>query len=223
MQHSPAIELPKRRIHLRHIAQSRALQRAIVMATTKTASAKTTTSKATAAKPKAAPKKSAAQAAPAATEARAKFAKAIDEAKAGAQALGKEAQAKAGAYREELTTRSAEWTDQAKELGETAKVRARDLAVDGKAKASDAISGLGKIVAENAGSIDEKLGTRYGDYARTAARTMQETAARIEAKDIAELGDDAKEFVRKSPGLAIGIAAVAGFMLSRLFKGSSKD
>ena len=40
-------------------------------------------------------------------------------------------------------------------------------------------------------------------------------------KELAELGEDAKEFVRKSPGLAIGLAAVAGFVLSRLFKGGS--
>jgi ElaB/YqjD/DUF883 family membrane-anchored ribosome-binding protein len=52
---------------------------------------------------------------------------------------------------------------------------------------------------------------------------MQETAAKIEAKELSELGDDAKEFVKKSPGLAIGMAAVAGFLLSRLFKGSSND
>ncbi len=38
-----------------------------------------------------------------------------------------------------------------------------------------------------------------------------------------DIGEDAKQFVRKSPGLAVGIAAVAGFMLARLFKGSSDD
>ena len=101
-----------------------------------------------------------------------------------------------------------------------ARERAAELAVEGKAKASDAIAGIGQIVAENAPAIDEKLGPKYGDYARSAARTMQETAARLEAKDLNELGDDAKEFVRKSPGLAVGLAAVAGFMIARLFKKS---
>ena len=189
------------------------------MATTKTASAKT----AAAAKPKAAAKKpAAAKAAPAAagSDSRAKFSKAIEEARAGAQALGKEATAKAEAYRDQITSRSNDWAGEAKDFAGTAKVRARELAEDGKARTSDALSGLGKIVADNAGVIDEKLGARYGDYARTAARSMQEGAAKLESKDIGELGEDAKEFVRKSPGLAIGIAAVAGFMLSRLFKGS---
>ena len=31
---------------------------------------------------------------------------------------------------------------------------------------------------------------------------------------------DAREMVRKSPGVAVGIAAVAGFLLARLFRGS---
>ncbi|MFM5884636.1 MAG: hypothetical protein ACKOQ3_04790 [Novosphingobium sp.] len=179
---------------------------------------------------KKAPAKAAAAKAPTAksaangtTEAKAKFAKAIEEARAGAQVLTKEAQAKAGVYKDQLTAKSTDWVADAKDMAGQAKDRAGELAKDGKAKTSDAIASLGKIVADNAGTIDEKLGARYGDYARTAARTMQETAAKIEAKDLGELGEDAKEFVRKSPGLAIGIAAVAGFLISRVFKGSSSN
>ncbi|MFC0589303.1 hypothetical protein ACFFF7_07750 [Novosphingobium aquiterrae] len=186
--------------------------------TARKAPAKKATTKASAAKASAAK-----AAASGTTEAKAKFTKAIEEARAGAQALTKEAQAKAGVYKDQLSAKSTDWVADAKDMAGQAKDRAGELAKDGKAKTSDAIASLGKIVADNAGTIDEKLGARYGDYARTAARTMQETAAKIEAKDINELGDDAKEFVRKSPGLAIGIAAVAGFLISRLFKGSSSN
>ena len=181
-------------------------------------------------------RKSAAKAAPAAETAaetaaaengtatsKAKFSKAIEEARAGAQALTQEAQAKAGAYKEQLAARSGDWAADAKDLAGQAKDRASELAIEGKAKTSDALASLGKIVADNAGTIDEKLGARYGDYARTAARSMQETAAKIEAKDLNELGEDAKEFVRKSPGVAIGLAAVAGFLVARLLKGGSND
>lgn len=184
------------------------------MATNSTPTAKT---------PKKAPaaKKPAKAAAPA--DAKAKFSKAIEEARAGAQALTQEAQAKAGAYKEQLAARSGDWAADAKDLAGQAKDRASELAIEGKAKTSDALASLGKIVADNAGTIDEKLGARYGDYARTAARSMQETAAKIEAKDLNELGEDAKEFVRKSPGVAIGLAAVAGFLVARLLKGGSND
>lgn len=154
--------------------------------------------------------------------AKAKFAKAIEEAKAGAEALRGEARARAGVYREQLGSKSEELVGEARALGDQAKEKATELAYEGKARATSALVGLGQIVEENAPVIDEKLGPKYGDYARQAARAMNDTAAKIEAKDLDELGEDAKEFVRKSPGLAIGMAAVAGFMLSRLFK-KSKD
>lgn len=195
------------------------------MAKTPATTAKTPAAKTSAARKPAARKTAAAKPAAKAEAgaAKAKFSKAIEEARAGAVALSAEAQAKAGAYREQLVAKSGDWVDEAKDLAGQAKERATELAKDGKAKTSDAIASLGKIVADNAGTIDEKLGTRYGDYARSAARSMQETAAKIEAKDLNELGEDAKQFVRKSPGLAIGLAAAAGFLLSRLFKGGSSE
>lgn len=156
------------------------------------------------------------------SEAKAKFSKALEEAKAGAAELGAEAKERAGVYREKAAAKSGDWVEEARAYGEQAKTRAGELAVQGKTRASDALSGLGKLVADNAEVIDDKVGAKYGDYARTASRKMQETAAAIESKDFDELGEDAREFVRKSPGLAVGIAAVAGFMLARLFTGSRK-
>jgi ElaB/YqjD/DUF883 family membrane-anchored ribosome-binding protein len=148
------------------------------------------------------------------TPARERFARAIEEAKAGAAALGKEAQERADLYREKLTTTSGDWTSQAKDM-------ATDYAKQGKAKASEAVAGLGRLVADNAPLIDEKVGTKYGEYARSAAQSMQDAAARLDAKELDELVEDAKEFVRQSPGLAVGMAAVAGFMLARMLRGSS--
>ena len=148
------------------------------------------------------------------------FAKAVEEAKAGAQALGKEAQDRAELYRGKLNEKSDELINEAGRYGGQARERASELANEGKASASKAISGLGRMVEENAAMIDERMGVKYGDYARTAARSMQDAADKLDAKELGELGEDAMEFVRKSPGLAIGMAAVAGFMVARLFKGS---
>lgn len=184
------------------------------MATTATAKPK----KSAAPKKPAAPRAKAAAAAP--EPAKAKFARAMEEARAGAQQLGKEAQERAGAYREKASSTGSEWIEEAKVMGGQAKDRAYELANDGKTRASDAIFSLGKIVDENATVIDEKIGPKYGDYARNAAQTMQEAAKKLDARELGDLGEDAKEFVRKSPGLAIGIAAVAGFVLSRVLRKS---
>lgn len=147
------------------------------------------------------------------------FAKAVDEARAGAQALGKEAQNKAGAYRDKFDQTKTDWSNEARAKSGEAKDRAYQFANEGKAKTSETISSLSKMVEENASKIDETVGSKYGDYARTAARSMQDAATKLDEKTLEDLGEDAREFVRKRPGLAIGMAAVGGFMLARIFKG----
>ena len=69
---------------------------------------------------------------------------------------------------------------------------------------------------------DEKPGEQYGDYAHKASRSLQETSAKLESKSVEELGEDAREMVRKSPGVAVGVAAVFGFFLARLLGGRKR-
>lgn len=153
-------------------------------------------------------------------EAKTRFNSALEEAKAGAAALKAEAADKATAMKLQAKDRSQDWVTEAKAYGEQAKGKAGELAVEGKTKASDALSSLGNVVAENAATIDEKFGSQYGDYARKASRSLHEASAKLDNKSVDELGEDAREFVRKSPGLAVGIAAVAGYLLARVFRGN---
>jgi len=156
-------------------------------------------------------------------DAKTRFGKAVEEAKAGAEALKDEALDRTVAVKDKVAGAAGEWTEQAGVYAAQAKDKSLELANQGKAKASDALSALGKTISGSATTIDEKLGVQYGDYARSAARSIQETAAKLESKELSELGSDVKEFVRKSPATAIGIAAVAGFMFARLFRGSDSS
>ncbi|MFN4038294.1 MAG: hypothetical protein ACK4IB_03075 [Erythrobacter sp.] len=153
-------------------------------------------------------------------EAKSRFNAALEEAKAGAAALRVEAENRAGAVREQALMKSDDIVSDARAYGDKALNKAGELAVEGKAVASDVIASLGKVVADTAPQIDEKLGEQYGDYARKASRSLTEASAKLETKSLDELGEDAREFVRKSPGTAVGIAAVVGFLIARLFRGS---
>lgn len=144
-------------------------------------------------------------------EAKSRFNAALEEARAGAALLGAEARERATAYGVQARERSDDWS-------EDAKVKATELAYQGKAKASEGLSALGRIVGDNAETIDERLGTQYGDYARNASKSLQDTAAKLDQKSVEQLGEDAREFVRKSPAAAVGLAALAGFLLARLFR-----
>ncbi len=157
-------------------------------------------------------------------EAKSRFNAALEEAKAGAVALRTEATNRAEAARDTAKAKTGDLADEARanaeKYGAMAKTRATDLAVDAKSVASDGLASLGHVVGDTALKIDEKLGEQYGDYARKASRTLAETSAKLDAKSVDELGNDAREMVRKSPGVAVGLAAVAGFMIARMFRGS---
>lgn len=153
-------------------------------------------------------------------EAKSRFNAAIKEAKAGAMALKAEATERAGGYRGDAERKGKDWVSEAKAYGEDARVKGRDYATQGKGKVVDGLNLLSQSIDENAQYVDEKLGAKYGDYARTASRSIKDAGTRLDQKTVDELGEDAREFVRKSPATAVGIAAVFGFMLSRLFSGS---
>ena len=181
--------------------------------------AKTTKPRKSTAKPKSAdtarkPGTAAANGAPTSskrTEAKSRFNAALEEARAGAALLGAEARERVGGYTGQARTRGSDWAGDAK-------TKAAELARDGKSKATEALTSLGRVVNENAATIDENLGAQYGDYARSASRKIQETAQRLDQKSVEDLSEDAREFVRQSPGVAIGIAVAAGYFLARLFR-----
>lgn len=95
--------------------------------------------------------------------------------------------------------------------------KAREVAGDVKDKASDAVQGLARIISDSAGAIDDNVGPKYGDYARTAAQSISDAADRLRAKPVDEIAEDTREFVRTKPAAALGIAAVAGVVLARIF------
>jgi ElaB/YqjD/DUF883 family membrane-anchored ribosome-binding protein len=108
--------------------------------------------------------------------------------------------------------------DNASKYGAQATDKARTLADTGKAKATGALTQVSKLIDDAAGQVDDRLGSQYGDYARSAATQLSAFSSQIESKDVDELIDDARAFVRKSPAVAIGIAAAVGFALARVIQ-----
>ena len=151
-------------------------------------------------------------------EAKSRFNAALEEAKAGAAALRAEGKERASAVRGQAKGKREDWVDEAKAYGADARVKGKELATEGKVKTSEGLRALSRTINENAYQVDEKLGAKYGEYARTASSALEDYAGKLDEKNVDELVEDGREFVRKSPGLAIGIAAAAGFMISRIFR-----
>jgi ElaB/YqjD/DUF883 family membrane-anchored ribosome-binding protein len=113
--------------------------------------------------------------------------------------------------------------DRMDELRGQANDRAREMAQTGKDRATEALDSLARTVEDAASEIDEKLGSQYGDYARRAAEHIGGFTDSFRDKDIDALFNDAREFVKKSPAVAIGAAAALGFVVARLARSSMPE
>ena len=96
--------------------------------------------------------------------------------------------------------------------------KARGLVGQGLERGSEALANVSKLIGDTASGLDDRLGSQYGDYARKAATTIEDTANKLASKDADELIEDTRDFVRKSPGVALAGAAILGFALVRLIK-----
>lgn len=108
--------------------------------------------------------------------------------------------------------------DEATKLKNEATTKARDYANQGKQKATSALDSFAEMMTDAAAEVDERMGPQYGQYARSAADSVAGLASTIRRKEVDELVGDARDFVRKSPAIAIGAAAAVGFVVARLIK-----
>ena len=106
--------------------------------------------------------------------------------------------------------------DGASKVQHQATEKARGLAADGKDRAAGALGQVSQLLNDAAGDVDNQFGEQYGKYARSAAGSVQSLADTVQGKDVEELLDDARAFVRQSPTIALGTAAALGFVLARL-------
>ncbi len=141
-----------------------------------------------------------------------------------------------------MNTMSKDWTeqlgDQAGKLGEDAAAAGRTLRTKASSlrdQAGDKLrsfADLGKDQMTNtldglidaARDIAEKIGGHGGPlsgYSDAAIETLEGWAAVVKDKSIEDLIDDGRDFARRSPAAAVGIAVLAGFVLSRFMKASS--
>ena len=103
-------------------------------------------------------------------------------------------------------------------LRSSASDRAMGFVTQGIERSSGALSNVSALIGDTATSIDERLSSQYGDYARSAASAIERAAGSLANKEPDELVDDARSMIRKSPGIALAGAAILGFALVRVVK-----
>lgn len=95
--------------------------------------------------------------------------------------------------------------------------RLTGMAEEGRDQVAKALDGVAQGAREFAGRLGQEGGP-VADYAHRAADLLGEWSHDIRDKDVRQLIGEAKDYVQRSPGVAIGAAVVAGFLLSRMLK-----
>ena len=97
--------------------------------------------------------------------------------------------------------------EQVSTIKSQATTRIRGIADEGKEKATGLLDDFSEVITDAARSVEGKFGEDYGSYAHRAAGAVSGLAEKVRGKTIDDLLDDTRDFVRKSPAIAIGIAA----------------
>ena len=113
--------------------------------------------------------------------------------------------------------------DEAGKMISKLKSSARDAANSGKAKTAGTLDDVSALVDDLARTLEERVGPQYGSYARRAAEALSGASDGLKAKDVEELLEDARDFIRRKPAVAIGAAAALGFVVTRLLVADQKD
>lgn len=113
----------------------------------------------------------------------------------------------AGQVREQISTLKSQAGD-----------RARTLADDGKKQATSLLETIADVVADAAGSVEERLGGQYAGVGNRASDSIRSLASTLDERSVDDLLEDARSFVQRSPAVAIGIAAVVGFAVARVVR-----
>ncbi|QMW24088.1 hypothetical protein [Sandaracinobacteroides saxicola] len=113
---------------------------------------------------------------------------------------------------------------EASNLASKAGEKARDWADSGKGKAADALGSAAEATRGVADKLAETRAAPVADFARKAAAGLEDVSATLKEKSVDDLAGDVRSFVKEKPAIAIGVAAVVGFVLARFLKsGGTRD
>ena len=114
--------------------------------------------------------------------------------------------------------------DDAKEkaLGVAHQVR-RELETQGDTQTKRVASTLQDVGGQLRGMADGGGDGAVAEATRKLADKSQEVAQRLEDGGMSGVGDDLRDFARRQPGLFLAAAGVAGFVVTRVLRTSSRS
>lgn len=101
-----------------------------------------------------------------------------------------------------------------------ARSKIRSMLSGGKDKTLEGAGGVSHALRNTAQHLREQNQQRVAQYVETAADKVERFSNYLQQKDSDQIVRDVEDFVRMRPGVVIGSAFVAGFLLARFLKSS---
>ena len=115
---------------------------------------------------------------------------------------------------------ASEARQQGKKAVDRAAEQARSIASEQKGFMADELTGLAEAVRAGAGRLNEQDRAGIARYAERAANSLDSMSDAVRRKDLAMLVSDVEGFARRQPGIFVGGAVAAGFLLARFLRSS---
>lgn len=113
--------------------------------------------------------------------------------------------------------------DQVGTLRGQAGEKLRAYADTGKGRTETLLDDLQEVINDAARAVEQRFGPEYADYGRKASSAVSSLNDKLRGKSVDDLLGDTRDLVRKSPGVAMGVAALVGFALVRIAKTGLED
>ena len=101
-----------------------------------------------------------------------------------------------------------------------ARTKIGDVAEEQKHRAAAGIRGVAHSLHNMARSLEREHRDIVAQYAHVAADQLDRTAHVLDHRSMAEMADDVEAFAHRRPGVFVGGAFAAGFLLARLIRNS---
>lgn len=111
--------------------------------------------------------------------------------------------------------------DAVQTLRSTATGKVQEIVEDGKAQITSALNEVATAAHEIADKLNDNGGGAVSPYIVKVATTVEGWSHDIQRMTPGDIGNDVRDFARRMPGLAIGLALVSGLIVARLLKAES--
>lgn len=123
---------------------------------------------------------------------------------------------------EQIRETGREYGSAAMETVQSAKERGESMLEESKRALANEVGGIERALRRTASELEREHQRAAGRYAERAANSLEQISHALREQDLDALIERTEDFARREPGVFLGGAVAAGFLLTRFLKSSGR-